>query len=307
MSTKAAPLPWSHALLALAVMAVWGTNFVIIRIALQHMPALLLAALRFAFALFPAILFVKRPTVPWLHLAAYGLLIGVGQFGVLFIAMRSDISPGLVSLVVQTQVFFTIGLAMMLTREKVRGYQWAALALAFAGLGLILTHSGKASATPLGLAMTLFAALCWGAGNTVARASGPVNMLAYVVWSSLFAVPPLVGLSLVFDGWPAIRGGLSHADAATWAAVVWQAVGNSLFGYAAWGWLLARHPTATIAPTALLVPVFGMAAAAWLMAEPMPLWKLGATALIMSGLAINLLWPAIGQRLRPIEPSPDQR
>jgi O-acetylserine/cysteine efflux transporter len=298
MTTKAAPLPWSHALLALAIMVVWGTNFVIIRIALQHLPALLLAALRFAFALFPAILFVKRPKVPWSHLAAYGLLIGVGQFGVLFIAMRSDISPGLVSLVVQIQVFFTIGLAMALTKETVRGYQWLALALAFAGLGVILAHAGKASATPLGLALTLFAALCWGAGNTVARASGPVNMLAYVVWSSLFAVPPLLILSLVFDGWPAVRDGLLHADAATWAAVIWQAVGNSLFGYAAWGWLLARHPTATVAPTALLVPVFGMAAAAWWMAEPMPLWKLGATALIMSGLAINLLWPTLRERLR---------
>ncbi len=136
-------------------------------------------------------------------------------------------------------------------------------------------------------------------GNTVARAGGPVNMLAYVVWSSLFAAPPLLILSLIFDGWPAIRDGLVHADLATWAGVVWQAVGNSLFGYAAWGWLLARHPTATVAPTALLVPVFGMAAAAWWMAEPMPLWKLGATALIMSGLAINLLWPTLRGRLWP--------
>jgi O-acetylserine/cysteine efflux transporter len=122
-------------------------------------------------------------------------------------------------------------------------------------------------------------------------------MLAYVVWSSLFAAPPLLILSLIVDGWPAVRDGIIHADAATWAGVLWQAVGNSLFGYAAWGWLLARHPTATIAPTALLVPVFGMAAAAWWMAEPMPLWKLGATALIMSGLAINLLWPTLRERL----------
>jgi O-acetylserine/cysteine efflux transporter len=296
MTTKSAPLPWPHLLLALAIMLVWGTNFVIIRIALQHVPALLLAALRFAFVLFPAIFFVKRPQVPWLHLAAYGLLIGVGQFGLLFIAMKSDISPGLVSLVVQTQVFFTIALAMALTREKVRGYQWLGLALAFAGLGVIAIHADKAVVTPLGLGLTLVAAFCWGLGNTVTRASGRVNMLAYVVWSSLFAAPPLLVLSLIFDGWPAIRAGLTHADLATWAAVLWQAVGNSLFGFAAWAWLLARHPTATVAPMALLVPIIGMAAAAWWMAEPMPMWKLAATALIMSGLALNLLWPLVAGR-----------
>ena len=46
--------------------------------------------------------------------------------------------------------------------------------------------------------------------------------------------------------WEAMRA----ADAATWAAVIWQSVGNSLFGYAAWGWLLSRHPAATITPMA---------------------------------------------------------
>ena len=299
MTTKSAPLPWPHLLLALAIMLVWGTNFVIIRIALQHVPALLLATLRFTFCLFPAVFFIKRPQVPWRHLAAYGLLIGAGQFGLLFIAMKSDISPGLVSLVIQTQVFFTIALAMIVTHERVRGYQWLGLALAFAGLGVIALHANKAVVTPLGLGLTLTAAFFWGLGNTVSRASGRVNMLAYVVWSSLFAVPPLIVLSLVFDGWPAIYAGLTHADLPTWAAILWQAVGNSLFGYAAWGWLLARHPAATITPMALLVPIVGMAAAAWWMAEPMPLWKLAAIALIMSGLALNLLWPLVAARFAP--------
>jgi O-acetylserine/cysteine efflux transporter len=242
------------------------------------------------------VFFVKRPAAPWRHLAAYGLMIGAGQFGILFIAMRGAISPGLASLVIQTQVFFTIGLAMAFNRERVRGYQWLALILAFGGLGVILAHAGN-GATPLGLGLVLAAALCWAGGNAVARASGRVNMLAYVVWSSLFAVPPLIVLSLIFDGLPAIRAGLGHADAVTWAAVLWQSIGNSLFGYAAWGWLLARHPAATVTPMALLVPVFGMAASAWWLAEPLPVWKLAAAALIMSGLALNLFWPPLRARL----------
>ena len=73
-----------------------------------------------------------------------------------------------------------------------------------------------------------------------------------------------------------------------WAAVLWQAVGNTLFGYASWGWLLSRYPAATVAPMALLVPVFGMAASAWYLGESLPAWKLGAAALVLSGLALNL-------------------
>jgi len=282
--------PWRHLLLALAVVAVWGTNFVVIKLALAHLPPLLFATLRYLFALLPAVFFLPRPAVPWRNLAAYGVLIGVGQFGVLYLAMRSQITPGLASLVIQTQVFFTILLAMRVARERVQAYQWIALVLAAAGIAVIGTHT-DGSTTPLGLLMVLFAALCWAAANIVTKQAGAVNMLAYVVWASAAAVPPLLALSLVFEGWPAIEAGLREADALTWAAVLWQSVGNTLFGYAAWGWLLARHPAASITPMALLVPVFGMAAASLMLAEPLPGWKLLAAALVLCGLALNVVWP----------------
>jgi len=285
-------LPVSHLLLAVAVVAVWGTNFVVIKLGLAHLPPLLFAALRFFFAVVPAIFFLRRPAVPWRDLAAYGVLIGAGQFGLLFIAMHGHISPGLASLVVQTQVFFTIGLAMWLGRERVQPYQGVALLLALAGIAVIAMHT-DGTTTVGGLALVLVAALSWAAGNLVSRRAGAVNMLAYVVWASLFSVPPLLVLSLLMEGWPAIARGLQQAGAATWAAVLWQTLGNTLFGYTAWAWLLARHPAATVSPMALLVPVFGMGASAWWLGEPLPGWKLQAAALVLAGLALNLLWPRL--------------
>jgi O-acetylserine/cysteine efflux transporter len=79
-------------------------------------------------------------------------------------------------------------------------------------------------------------------------------------------------------------------------AVAWQAWGNTLFGYAAWSWLLARYPAAAITPMALLVPVFGMGASSLWLHEPMPGWKVLAAALVMTGLAINVLWPRLRAR-----------
>lgn len=284
-------LPWSHALLALAVVAVWGTNFVVIRYALDALPPLTLAVLRFGLAFLPAALWIPRPRVPWRQLAAYGVLIGVGQFGLLYLALRGAISPGLASLVVQTQVFFTIGLAMLVERERPRRFQLVALGLALVGLAIIALRTQAAGGTPLGVAMVLGAALSWAAGNIVSRQAGRVDMLGYMVWSSAFAVPPLLALALAVEGPGAITQGLSQATAGTWVAVLWQAAGNTLFGYAAWGWLLARHPAATITPWALGVPVFGMASSALLLAEPMPAWKIGASALVIAGLGVNVLWP----------------
>lgn len=275
-------------LLALAVVTVWGTNFAVIGAALHSLPPLLFATLRFAAVVFPLILFVKRPDVPWRLLAGYGLAIGVGQFGLLFIAIDGHITAGLASLVVQSQVVFTIGMAMLLRAERLKPLQWGALALALGGVGVIAAHTGG-DASLLGVALVLGAALGWALGNIASQAAGRVDMLGFIIWSSLFAVPPLAGLALWFEGWPAIHAALLAATPAIWAAIVWQALGNTLFGYGAWGWLLARYPAASVAPTSLMVPVFAMASTALVLGEALPPWKLLAAALIIGGLGLNTL------------------
>lgn len=256
------------------------------------MPPLLFAALRFTLALVPAMFFLPRPAVNWQNLALYGVLIGVGQFGLLYMAMTRFISPGIASLVVQTQVFFTIGLSMLMAGERVRGFQWFALLLATSGIVTILAHT-DGTTTVVGLLMVLLASFAWAGGNIAAKRGAPANMLAYVVWSSAFAIPPLSALSFAVEGWDAMVAGVLHSPLSAWAAIAWQAWGNTLFGYAAWGWLLARYPAATIAPMALLVPVFGIGASVLYLGEPLPAWKLVAAALVLSGLALNLLWPKL--------------
>lgn len=281
-------MPAAHLLLALAVVFVWGTNFVVIKLGLAELPPFLFATLRFLLSAFPFVLFIRRPAVPWHKLALFGVLLGAGQFGLLFYAMRADISPGLASLVVQTQVFFTIGLSMLLHRERPRLAQGVALALAVAGMAVIAAHLSDA-VTLWGLVLVTLAALHWAGANLVAKSAGRIDMLGFMVWSSVFAVPPLAMLSLVFDGPAAMAQGLAHAGGAAWAAVLWQALGNTLFGYGAWNWLLARHAAATVTPMALLVPVFGMGASAWMLGEPLPGWKLLAAALVLAGLSLNVL------------------
>lgn len=283
-------MPTTHLLLALSVVFVWGTNFVVIRWGLDGLPPFLLATLRFALSALPWLLFIPGPTAPWRKLAAFGVLLGVGQFGLLFLAMRSSISPGLASLVVQLQVFFTIGLSLWLMGERVRGFQIAGLLLALAGLGVIAANL-DATVTLAGIGIVLSAAFFWSLANLVVKSLGPVNMLHFMVWSSLFAVPPLFALSWFIEGPELMRSAVEQASGLVWASVLWQAVGNTLFGYGVWNWLLARHPAATVTPLALLIPVFGMGASALSLGESLPGWKLGAAALVLLGLAVIVLWP----------------
>jgi O-acetylserine/cysteine efflux transporter len=295
-------LPLSHLLLALAIVAVWGTNFVVIKVSLTSFPPFLFAALRYFFALLPLVFFIPRPKVPWSNLCVYGLAVGVGQFGILYFAIDGHISPGLASLVIQTQVFFTIAFAMFFARERLRLYQAVAVAVAMIGLGIIAVHTDAAT-TVLGLALVVFAGFSWGIANTTSRRAGNINMFAYVVWASAFAIPPLFLISWIFEGgWGMMSGSIASAPVGAWLGVLWQAWGNTLFGYAAWAWLLARHPAAVVAPAPLLVPIFGMGASAFFLSEPLPVWKLLAAGLVIAGLLVNLFWPTLQNRLRKSPP-----
>lgn len=297
-------MPLTHLLLALATVAIWGTNFVVMKLGLGTWPPLLFVALRFAFSALAA-LAVPAPKVPWRQVAAYGLFIGVGQFGLMLWALQRDITPGLASLVIQVQAFFTIGMSAVMHREPVRREHVAGLMLAATGIALIawksgalagLTGAGEAAGasgaagtvTGLGIGLVLLAALSWSAGNIVIKRIGPTAVLPLIAWSSLFPAVALFGLSLAIEGAPRIGAAFATAGLGAWAAVLWQATANTLVGYSAWSWLLARHPAVQVAPMALMVPVFGMGTSALVLGEPLPLWKIAAAGMVLGGLAVTV-------------------
>jgi O-acetylserine/cysteine efflux transporter len=282
-----------HVALALAIVAIWGTNFVVIKVGLRDFPPFTFATLRFVLCAIPLVFVLRRPQVPWRWLVLFGVFLGPGQFGLLFYAMHGDISPGLASLLIQLQVFFTIALSMWLFRERLSAASSLGILLGAAGLATVALHL-DATVTLRGVLLLVAAAFCWACANIVVKkaaqsAGHSVDMLAFVVWSSLFAVPPLAMLTLALEGGEAGWQATTHAHWDAWGALIWQAVGNTLFGYAAWNWLLTRYDAAVVTPYALLVPVFGMGASALLLGEALPPWKLVAAAMVMGGIALITL------------------
>jgi len=275
-------------LLALLVAFIWGTNFVAIEMGLRELPPFLFATLRFVLVVFPLVFFLPRPAVAWRYLVAYGVLIGLGQFSLLFLAIQDDITPGLASLVVQTQVFFTILLSVVLFLEPVKRIQWLAIAISFCGLGVIAVYT-DGETTVLGLVMVVGAAMGWAGGNLVVKKARPANMIAFLVWASIFSIVPLAVLSIAVTGIETSVDRIASLSATGWAVIVWQAVGNSIIGYGLWNILLNRYSAAVITPWALLIPVFGLVSSALFLGEPMPWWKVLAAFLVLAGLAVNLL------------------
>ncbi len=184
---------------ALAVLAalIWGATFPISALALMETPPIFFTFLRFAAAA-AFVLVVPRPAVPWRRLLLVGLLLGAGQYGLMFLSMTRGISAGLASLLVHTQAFFTILIAMVVFAEPLRSRQVFAIGLAVIGLALLVVQRAEAGEA-LGIVLILLAALCGACGNGVLKSLGKVDMLGVAVWMSLAVPLPMLALSLVLE------------------------------------------------------------------------------------------------------------
>lgn len=280
-------------LIALAIIVVWGVNFVTISWGVQEVPPLLLSALRYVFAALPAVFFIAPPRVGLGLIVAYGLTGGVVQFGLLFSAIKLGMPVGLSSLVMQLQAFFTIGLAVLFLRERPGPAQIAGAVVALAGIGVIALERMGAATALVPLLMTIAAAFWWAAANIFTKRAGQIDMMAFVIWSALVPPIPLFLLSLLIEGPGAAGLALSQITWLGFGSLLFMAYGATVFGYGMWSVLLSRYPANVVAPFTLLVPIAGMASAALLLGEGVSVLEIAGSALVLAGLLLNVF----GQRV----------
>jgi O-acetylserine/cysteine efflux transporter len=279
--------------LTLAVVAVWGYTFVPIKVALTEVPPFTLAALRFLLAALPIVFFVRPPAMPWRNVVAYGLTIGVCQFGLLFLGLKLGMPAGLSSLVIQLQVFFTIGLAVVFAGDHFRRHNLVGALIAAAGMIVLAGHklASGLTGTMIGFALVIGAAIAWAAGNIIAKhgaGAHGADMFALTVWSSLVPPLPLAALGYTFEGGPAIVGTVAAMSPLAWGCVLVMSYGATLFGYGSWNALLHRYPTALISPFALLIPISGLASGALFLGESLASVQIAGVALVFAGLVVNV-------------------
>lgn len=278
-------------LLALLIVIVWGVNFIAIKLGVGEVPPLMLTCLRFVFTALPAILFFARPKVSWWALAAFGTLLGTVKFGLVFSAIKFGMPAGLTSLVMQLQVFFTFGLAFLLLRERPTPLQYLGAGIAFAGIAVFALERAQGAALGPFL-MIIAAAFAWGCANIVVKKAGQrdikVDMLAFLVWSSLFSPLPLALLSIWLEGVPAIVASLTPPSLVAIASLAFIVGPSTLFAFAMWNALLQKYPTSTVAPFALLVPVIGILSGVLILGEPFSMIALTGSAIVFFGLIVNV-------------------
>lgn len=297
---------------ALAVIVIWGLNFVAMKFALLDFSPFQLGAVRYVFAVLPLVLFIRPPKLPWKWVLLYGLLQGVGQFGFLFSALKVGMTAALASVLMQTQVFFTALLGYALLRETmsrtlVIGMSLAALGLLCFTMNFVAADGSAGSTTVFGFLLNLCAALMWAASNIIARKAQQANAqfepLQFLVWSSLVPILPFLLFSFLFD--PAATPGMGWGQLSRWTCVSWTSwlagayLGwvATIWAYALWTGLLKRHPANRVAPFSLGVPVVGLTAGMLVLGERITGWQWAGIALVVAALASVMFGEKLARKL----------
>ncbi|MGY4386307.1 O-acetylserine/cysteine efflux transporter [Pedobacter sp. UYP24] len=286
-----------HLLVALSVVLIWGINFIAIHVGLKGFPPFLLCGVRFGLSALPWVFILPRPKSPIKLIVAYGIFTFTLQFGFLFSGIHLGLSPGLASLILQIQVFFSIGLAFLFFKDKPSPWKIYGSLISFIGIGIVASNVPGGS-TFIGFVFTLFAALSWAFGNIYTKKVHADSPLSLVVWGNLMAFPFMVIASLVFDGPVLIQSSLQNISWPTIGAIVYIVYISTHVGYGAWGFLLKAYPTSVVVPFTLLIPVVGFLSSAIFLGEDLSTWKLLASLFIMGGVVFNLLEPQIRKLLQ---------
>jgi O-acetylserine/cysteine efflux transporter len=291
-------LPPKHLLLVLLIVLIWGVNFVAVFIALESFPPFLLSALRFGLSALPWVFFMPRPKGSFKLIVYYGLFNFALQFGFIFTGIHLGISPGLASLVLQIQVFFSMGLAFFFFHDRPSPFKIVGSLISFIGIGIVGYHVNGGS-TFIGLMLMLLAALSWAAGNIFTKKIHSESPLALVVWGNLVAFPVMALVSFVFEGPLVIQSSIQNTSWAAVGAVLYIVYFSTHIGYGAWGFLMKSYSTSVVVPFTLLVPLVGFMSSALYLGEELQSWKLLAAVFILGGLIFGLLEKQIRSWLSP--------
>jgi drug/metabolite transporter (DMT)-like permease len=279
--------------LLVACCTLWGLNQVAAKVALADVPPLTQAALRSAGAALLVLLWAQARGIALFRRDA---TLGAGLFaGTLFAIEFACIFVGLQFTSASRMVFLylspfvvALGMPWVARGERLAPWQWAGLAIAFAGVAWAFAEgfAPQAKAPPLqwlGDALGLAAALTWGATTLVIRATRLTSAAAEKTLLYQLAVSALL-LALAApaagESWPAQWSNLSIAS------LVFQTVIVTFASYLVWFWLVRHYPATRVAAFTLLTPVAGLAAGVLLLGEPLTL-RLGlALCAVVVGLVL---------------------
>lgn len=272
--------------LLMLICLVWASNNVLSKVLVSHwhVPPLFYTSLRFgivALCTLPWLLPVPRPA--W-RIVLIGLLMGGGNFALMFIALYW-VSASEAAIVVQTSVPMTTLLSIVMLGERIRWRRTLGITLALVGVLIVMYQPGFAIS--LGMLLLLAAAFCGSLGAVMMKQMDQIAPLRFQAWVALTGVIAITPLSLAFE-----PHALSSTLAAGWpalAAVLYSALITSIFAHTAYYFLIARYEANLLSALTLVTPLITLALGSLLIDDPITAKMIFGTLITLSGVLIIAL------------------
>lgn len=275
-------------LIAVLVILIWGVNFYFMKLGVEDLSPTLLGFIRYLFVLFPFIFFVKKPAISWKMLFLYGFIGNFAQFAFIFSAVDRGLPTSLVALVVQSQVFFSILIAVFVLSETAYFHQWIALFLAFSGLGVVAIGQGESDIPMIGLVLVIASAFSLGIGNILTKKMGKVSPLGLIVWGNLLTPIWFLLFAIFQNGGGVTLSELENMSWKGWVSGCFLGYLATVAGYGGWIYLLGRYSVSRITPLALWVPVVSMLFGVVVLGERLNIWQWLGSMIIMMSLMLYI-------------------
>ena len=266
-------------LLALLVILVWGSNFVVIKIGVTSIEPLIILGMRFLCAGLIFLPFLKWPG--WKQarmIMLVGLLMGPLHQGLLYVALET-MPAGSVSLIMKSNVLMVTLIGWIFLKEKIGWRTWVGIFVGLLGVGVLISGPNLQT-NPIGIILALASALFIALTYIAMKKVDEVHAPTYIVLMSLPVSPLIFLTSLGIDGleWLETAADLNWSLIMT--VVLYQAIILSI-SHMVWQRLMAQNPVSQIIPWTLLIPVVAVATAVIFLGE-----ELTSAILIGGGLTI---------------------
>ncbi|MBZ5558513.1 MAG: EamA family transporter [Acidobacteriia bacterium] len=290
-TTRRAYLAW------IAVCLIWGTTYLAIRISLETIPPLLMAAIRWIVAgtLLITILKIRGERLPgpraWPSLAILGvLLLGFGNGAVVW--AEQTVPSGLTAVLVATCPFWMVGIdAVMPDGARLTITRVAGLAVGFGGIVILVwpeIHASDAGGRAFlgGVIAAQIACVGWAIGSSYARHRGrgharDENVLATAAFEMLFG-----GIVLLVAGLVLREASHLAFTPRTTAALVYLIFFGAIGGFTAYAYALKHLPVATVSLYAYVNPIIAVVLGTIVLSEPLNARMVIAAAVVLGGMAM---------------------
>jgi drug/metabolite transporter (DMT)-like permease len=265
---------------------VWGSTYLGIKLAVETMPPLLSASVRFLVAgtiLATVLAFVgRRLRIARRELAASAL---VGMLllttGVGFVQLAETSIDSGVAAIIASSVPLQVIVMRTLTRDRVGRATLASVAVGLAGVALVVGPGGGGEIS--GLLVMVGASISWAVGSFVAgRLPLPDDVFVGTAYEMLFGGLLLLPLAAATGDF----GDVQRPSATSIAGLAYLAIAGSLVGFTAYAWLLGEAPISKVVTHQYVNPLVAVILGAVFLDEQLEAATIAGAVLVVSSVFV---------------------